>query len=90
MRVSHPHLLQLIAVDIDPLTGQCSMISEMMMNGNIKDYISKNAANRLQLVQEPPSFTTDALIYFSQLSQVAMGLRYLHEHEIVHGDLKGV
>ena len=90
MRVSHPHLLQLIAVDINPLTGQCSMISEMMMNGNIKDYISKNAANRLQLVREPPSFTIDALIYFSQLSQVAMGLHYLHEHEIVHGDLKGV
>ena len=59
MRVSHPHLLRLIAVDIDPLTGQCSMISEMMVNGNIKDYISKNATNRLQLVREPPSHTTE-------------------------------
>ena len=65
MRASHPHLLQLIAVDIDPLTGQCSMISEMMMNGNIKDYISKNAANRLQLVRGPAGCTADGLIYFS-------------------------
>ena len=55
MRASHPNVLRLIAVDIDPLTGQCSMISEMMMNGNIKDYISKDTANRLQLVQEPVS-----------------------------------
>ena len=65
MRASHPNLLQLIAVAIDPVTGQCSMVSEMMMNGNIKDYISKNAANRLQLVREPVSCTTDGLIYFS-------------------------
>ena len=50
MSVSHPHLLQLIAVDIDPSTGQCSMISEMMMNGNIKEYIRKNSANRHRLV----------------------------------------
>ena len=50
MRVSHPHVLQLIAVDINPLTNQCSMISEMMMNGNIKEYISKNPADRLRLV----------------------------------------
>ena len=87
----HPHLLQLIAVDIDPLTGQCSMVCEMM-DGNIKDCINKNAANRLrlQLVREPPSYTADVLTHFSQLSQVTMGSRRLHEHEIVHGDLKGV
>ncbi|KAF9646428.1 kinase-like protein [Thelephora ganbajun] len=48
MTVFHPHLLQLIAVDINPLTGRYSMISEMM-NGNIKDYISKNSPNRLRL-----------------------------------------
>ena len=59
MRVSHPHLLQLIAVDIDPHSGQCSMVSEMMKNGNIKDYISENEANRLQLVRELTSRTTE-------------------------------
>ena len=59
MSVSHPHLLQLIAVNIDPHTGECSMISEMMMNGNIRNYIRKNSANRLQLVRKPLSCTTD-------------------------------
>ena len=61
MSVSHPHLLQLIAVDIDPLSGQCSMISEMML-GNIKDYISNNPTlttlERLCLVRELLSCTT--------------------------------
>jgi hypothetical protein len=57
MSVSHPHLLQLIAVDINPLTGQCSMVTEMMTNGNIKDYIDGNAVNRLCLVREPLGYT---------------------------------
>ena len=51
MNVSHPHLLQLIAVDINHLTGQCSMISDMMENGNIGEYIRKNSANRHRLVR---------------------------------------
>ena len=53
MSVSHTHLLQLIAVDIDPRSGEYSMISEMMVNGNIKDYIRKNPENpnRLSLVR---------------------------------------
>ena len=50
MNISHPNILRLIAVDIDPLTNKCSMISEMM-NGNIREYIRKNSANRHQLVR---------------------------------------
>ena len=56
MSVSHPHLLRLLAVDADPHSNQCSMISEMMSNGNIKDYIKTNpgttTATRLRLVRE--------------------------------------
>ena len=61
MSVSHPHLLQLMAVDIDPLSNQCSMISEMMSNGNIKAYIKSNPGNaaRLRLVREFPSCITE-------------------------------
>lgn len=72
MNVSHPNLLRLISVDINPRTGQCSMVSEMMANGNIKEYIRKNSANRYRL-----------------LEGAAAGLSYLHEQDIVHGDLKG-
>lgn len=58
MTVSHQNLLQLIAVDIDPSSGQYSMISEMK-KGNIKDYISENSANRLRLVRESLSCAAD-------------------------------
>ena len=47
------NVLSLIAVGIKPDTGEFSMISgsEMMTNGNIRDYISENRANRVRLVQ---------------------------------------
>ena len=60
MTVSHQNLLQLLAVDFDPHSGQCSMISELMQ-GNIKDYIRKNSANRLRLVWKPLSCATDLM-----------------------------
>jgi len=50
MNLSHPNILELIAVDINPLTSRYSMISEMMENGNIIGYIRENSANRYRLV----------------------------------------
>ena len=51
MNTSHPNILKLIAVKIKPETGKFSMILEMMMNGNILDYIKVKKANRLHLVR---------------------------------------
>ena len=61
MSISHPNLLRLMAVDIDPLSGRYTIISEMMSNGNIKDYIKSNpgTATRLRLVREFPTYITD-------------------------------
>ena len=49
--MSHPNILPLIAVKIKPDADKLSMISEMMTNGNIVDYISENRTNRVRLVQ---------------------------------------
>ena len=51
MNLSHPNILKLIGVDIDPRTGQHSMISEFMANGNLTDYIHRNSTNRHRLVR---------------------------------------
>ena len=53
MNASHPNLLRLLAVDVNSETGQCSMISEMMTNGNIREYIRKSSVDRLRLVRQP-------------------------------------
>ena len=92
MSLPHQHLLQLIAVDFDPLANQYSMISEMMFNGDIKKYISNNPAtlNRLCLVRDRLRRATGVEFTSFQLHDAAMGLHYLHERDVVHGDLKGV
>ncbi|KAF9646448.1 kinase-like protein [Thelephora ganbajun] len=50
--ISHPNILGLIAVEIDSRTGKCSMISELMVNGNIFHFIQLNSANRLRLLAD--------------------------------------
>jgi len=52
MHTSHPNVLELIAVNIDPQTGALSMISELMDNGNIMDYIRVKEVNRISLVRD--------------------------------------
>ena len=51
MNTSHPNILQLIAVKIKPEADEFSMISEMMMNGNIFAYINNKRINRIRLVR---------------------------------------
>ena len=56
MQTSHRNVLELIAVNIDPLAGTFSMIAEFMTNGNIVEYIRVHEANRIRLVSHfPPS-----------------------------------
>ena len=66
------------------------MVSRWMPNGNLLGYIGKEpGANRLELVslvhQQPDSALTGL-----QLVGITRGLDYLHNNEVVHGDLKGV
>ena len=51
MNTSHPNVLELLAVNVDPKSGALSMVSELMENGNIMDYIRVNEANRIRLVR---------------------------------------
>ena len=51
MHISHPNVLELVAVEYNPETIGLSMISEFMENGNIINYIRTNEANRIRLVR---------------------------------------
>jgi len=89
MHTSHTNVLELIAVNIDPQSGALSMISELMENGNIMDYIRANEANRICLVR---NFRLRLFCELNapKLNDVINGLSYLHKCKIIHGDLKGV
>ncbi|KAG8921505.1 hypothetical protein FRC01_000217 [Tulasnella sp. 417] len=72
----HPHVLPLLGFYLDDDYGTALLISEFMMNGDLKDYITKMAPTyfeRLHLVRD----LTD-------------GLAYLHAetNSVRHGDLK--
>ena len=65
--------------------------SERMENGNIMEFIKAHRDyNRLRLVSEGCVATFCRIDNVGQLIDTVTGLEYLHEHDIVHGDLKGV
>lgn len=68
------------------------MISELMENGNIFNFIQDHSGNRLGLVIVLCSYSgkSQLILPSSQLADAAEGLHYLHEHKIIHGDIKGV
>ena len=62
-----------------------------MENGNIMEFVKAHRDhNRLRLVSEGSVTNFYHIDDFGQLVDTVTGLEYLHEHDIVHGDLKGV
>ncbi|KAH7339709.1 kinase-like domain-containing protein [Rhizoctonia solani] len=72
--LNHENVLPLLGLCV--VNNELGMVSELMPNGNIQDYIRNNPdVNRYQLA-----------------IRICAGLVYLHEHpkHVVHGDLKAL
>ncbi|KAF9448602.1 kinase-like protein [Macrolepiota fuliginosa MF-IS2] len=74
-QISHPNLLPFYGIYRLQVSsrGSVALISPWMPNGNINDYLEAN-----------PEVPRIPLIH-----EVLAGLTYLHNHSIVHGDIKG-
>jgi serine/threonine protein kinase len=88
--LSHPNVLDLIGAPDTLDDGRFSMVSEWMDNGNITEYVRKNAGNHLKLVGYNRATLCSRLSSAFQFVDALEGLKYLHSANIVHGDLKGV
>ena len=87
--LSHPNVLYLIGAPDTLEDGMFSVVSEWMANGNIMEYVRNSPGNHLKLVGHDYTFLFNLLNNF-QLADAAEGLKYLHNANVVHGDLKGV
>ena len=68
------------------------MVSGWMPNGNVRQYVRDcPQADRLQLVCLSVSLWLSTFILtLRQLLDICHGLQFLHSHDVIHGDLKGV
>ncbi|KAF8186920.1 kinase-like domain-containing protein [Mycena galopus ATCC 62051] len=73
-QLSHPNLLPFFGLYY--LETRLCLVSPWMSNGNVLKF--------LENVLPPDT------VRFSLMLDVAMGLEYLHENQVVHGDLKGM
>ena len=70
------------------------MVSEWMENGNINEFVRKHTnVDRLELVCslfKALIFHVSSITLLFQLRDATMGLIYMHDQGVIHGDLKGV
>ncbi|KAK1218885.1 hypothetical protein PQX77_018412 [Marasmius sp. AFHP31] len=72
-RLSHPNLLPFIGVNTTLFPQGFCLVSPWMKNGDIIGYLESNPGH-------------DRLV---AILEISAGMAYLHECEIVHGDIKG-
>jgi hypothetical protein len=85
-RRPHPNILPLLGVSDEDFT----MVSEWMEHGNIRQFVlTRPDVNRPSVVSRP-TLQRFLLCLFPQLLGATDGLIYLHSHNLIHGDLKGV
>ncbi|KDQ57341.1 hypothetical protein JAAARDRAFT_79069 [Jaapia argillacea MUCL 33604] len=73
--LNHPHVLPFLGIDAETFPPYSCMASSWMPNGDILKYLEKTG----------PLPTDQARLIF----EITLGLEYLHQMKIVHGDLRG-
>ncbi|KAE8899316.1 hypothetical protein PF005_g6923 [Phytophthora fragariae] len=73
LRAQHPNVVRFIGAC--HLTRPCFFVCEEATNGNLVDFLNKNKERR-------------EVLTWRLLHGAALGLQFLHQNKIIHGDLK--
>ena len=80
-KLRHEHVLQLFEVLDDPKVNKMYLVLEYMKNGDLMQMTKGNArTNSCNALSD--------LQVWDVTRQVIKGLKYLHDNDIVHGDIK--
>ncbi|KAJ7490305.1 kinase-like domain-containing protein [Mycena galericulata] len=70
----HPYILSFIGIDRDNFPPSLCMVSPWMEHSTVLNYLKEHGYAHVNRL----------------LFKIAQGLEYLHSHNIVHSDLRGV
>ena len=91
MDLKHPNILEFLGIaKVDAKCNTFGIVSPWIENGNVTEYLTRNPqTTRLPLVCITCSSGSLSLTR-SKIRGVADGVKFLHEKNVVHCDIKGV
>lgn len=90
-QVKHPNVLPFYGVyQLDDMYHKVCLVSPWMENGNLREYLATHPQTDRLLLVSSTYIPIPTISDYIQARGVARGLRYLHDRNIIHGDLKGV